>query len=167
LVHSAVAVRFRTVEDPMTATNTERQPTRDGMQPLTHLPELAEYATEGVFLRFSKGPMADRRSVSRDHESGLELPGLSVVPLWPQPWWRRPLEDWLARQVCKYLHLRENADDERYGWLLRGDVVARGPDDEPLVTDVEPLVWLSEPLLDEARHRYRAHFDVGRDSTGA
>lgn len=138
---------------------------REGMRPCHRLSELADLATEGVYLRFSRGPVADGGSVSRDHESGLDLPGLSVVPLWAQPWWERPLEDWLARQVCKYLHLREQADDDRYGWVLRGVVVARGPDDEPLVTAVEPLAWLTEELLAEARERYRARFRVGRDST--
>jgi hypothetical protein len=33
------------------------------------------------YLRYSLGPEVDARQTSRDYEIGLELPGLSVVPL--------------------------------------------------------------------------------------
>jgi len=49
------------------------------------LGELAELACDGrqVYLRYSRGPEADAHQASRDYESGLELPGLSVIPLAP------------------------------------------------------------------------------------
>ncbi|HYF45629.1 MAG TPA: DUF6098 family protein, partial [Acidimicrobiales bacterium] len=90
---------------------------------LTRMGELEELvaAAPGLFLRWSRGPEADEDSLSRDHESGLVLPGLSVNPLTPEPWWTRPLGDWLARQLCQYGHLLEEADDERVAWLLTGE----------------------------------------------
>jgi hypothetical protein len=47
----------------------------------------------GLYLRYPKGPDADEGDPSMDYESGLELPGLSVVPLDPEPWWTRPVEE--------------------------------------------------------------------------
>ncbi|GGM69869.1 hypothetical protein GCM10010106_15100 [Thermopolyspora flexuosa] len=119
----------------------------------------------GLYLRYSRGPEADRDRPSRDYESGLPLPGLSVTVLSPERWWTRPLRDWLARQVCKYTHLAE-ADDRRRGWVLAGREVGRGPDHEPLVGDVRPVAWLGERAVAQARAHYRAVFDAGRDSTG-
>lgn len=132
---------------------------------LQTLDELAAQVRPGVFVRFSKGPGHDRDRCSRDYESGLELPGLSVNPLHPEAWWDRPVRDWLARQLCDYVHVAENADDDRRAWILEGDVVARGPDNEPLVTNVRPLAWLSADLVAEAKSVYAERFDVAEDST--
>jgi Family of unknown function (DUF6098) len=118
-----------------------------------------------TYLRYSLGPEADARQTSRDYESGLELPGLSVVPLTPPGWWRRPVADWFARQVCKYAQLGEG-DADRCAWILTGRVVGRGPDHEPLVADPKPLAILSDSLVDQARSHYHEHFKVGRDSQG-
>src|SRR5437763_11567719 len=65
--------------------------------------------TRGLFVRHSKGVQADRERCSIDYESGLTLPGLSVNPLDPQPWWTRDRKDWLARQLCRYVHLQDDA----------------------------------------------------------
>lgn len=137
----------------------------DRLPVLDSLAELSRYVTPDTHLRFSRGPRADRGARSHDYESGLELPGLSVNPLAPEPWWTRPVEDWLARQVCNYVHLMEDADDERCPWVLRGEVVARGPDNEPIVARFRPLALLSGALLEEAKRRYRERFDVASDST--
>ncbi|MBO0775912.1 MAG: hypothetical protein J2P34_06315 [Actinobacteria bacterium] len=118
---------------------------------------------EEVYLRHSLGPAADRHQSSRDYESGLELPGLSVVPLSPPQWWRRPVTDWLARQICKYAHLSQR-DSRRYPWVLTGPVTGAGPDQEPLVADPLPLGRLSDQVLAEARQRYHERFQVGRES---
>lgn len=132
---------------------------------LDTLEDVLPYIGDDVFLRFSRGPEDDRRRTSRDYESGLQLPGLSVVPLAPEPWWDRPVEDWVARQISKYVHLRTEADDDRHAWLLRGRVVSRGPDNEPLVRGALPLARLSDRLLESAMTRYRHRFDVAEDST--
>ncbi|TPW77485.1 DUF6098 family protein [Schumannella soli] len=112
----------------------------------------------GLHLRFSAGPAADASGTSRDGESGLELPGLSANPLDAEAWWARPTEDWLARQIQQYAHLGRG---DAFAWVLRGSIVGRGPDCEPLLLDVEPIARLSERVLDEAAELYRARFDAG------
>ena len=130
------------------------------------LDHLCRLVTPDTYVRFSKGPDDDRRSRSRDYESGLDLPGLSVNPLQPEDWWQRPLEEYLARQICNYVHLQDESDDERRPWVLTGRVVSRGPDNEPLVAgDFTPVGWLSDAVVDEARRLYRERFDVASDST--
>jgi hypothetical protein len=123
-------------------------------------------AAPGIYVRFSRGPEADRGGGSCDFESGLELPGLSASTLDPEPWWTLPLEDWVARRLCAYVHLIDEAAEERRAWLMRGRVVARGPDHEPLLADVRAIAWVTMAALAEAKARYRERFEVGRTSTG-
>lgn len=128
--------------------------------------QLCGLVDEDAFVRYSKGPDDDRQSNSRDYESGLELPGLSVNPLQPEQWWTRPLDEYLARQICNYAHIQDEADDERRAWVLTGEVVCRGPDNEPVVRrDFTPVAWLSDKVIDEARRLYEDRFDVASDST--
>jgi hypothetical protein len=129
------------------------------------LGELVEFIgrRDGVLLRYSKGPWHDAESgVSRDYEADVALPGLSATPVTPEPWWPRPPEDWIARRVCKYAELGE--EEDRYPWLLTGEVAGWGPDHEPLVVEVRPLARIGRQALDEARVLYHERFDVGRDS---
>jgi hypothetical protein len=138
----------------------------DALPTVTSLDELCR-VVEGrqLYVRVSRGPLHDRARTSTDYESGLDLPGLSVNPLTPESWWTRPLEDWLARQVCDYVHLLEDSADERRMWVLAGRIVARGPDNEPLLADVEPVAELSDACVREAQARYRECFEAGNDST--
>lgn len=117
-----------------------------------------------LYVRYSSGPDADRDDTSMDYESGLPLPGLSVHPLDPAAWWTRPVDEWLARQLCSYDHLAEEGD--RYAWVLTGRVVDRGPDNEPLLQDWEPVARLGDDLVHRARRLYADRFEVGRDSRG-
>src|SRR3954451_3040476 len=135
----------------------------DDLAEVSTLTELAELVGQRapLYVRYSEGPNEDARGRSVDFESGLTLPGLSVNPLAPEPWWTRPLSDWLARQLCQYEYLAKK-EPERYAWALRGRVVARGPDTEPLLVDVEPVARLSDGLLREAEQQYRSTFDAGR-----
>ena len=112
-----------------------------------------------AYVRYSEGP-DDDRDPSVDTESGLTLPGLSVNPLHPEPWWTRPFEDWLARQVCQYRELQEKNPD-RFAWVLCGTEVGRGPDCEPLLREVIPIARLDDALLDEAVSRYETRFRAG------
>src|SRR5690606_23584497 len=83
------------------------------------LAEVTELAAvvHPLYVRFSGGPDQDAAATSRDHESGCLLPGLSVNPMNPEPWWDRPVEHWVARQLCQYAHLMT---PERFPWLLTG-----------------------------------------------
>ena len=126
---------------------------------LAELSELLGLLGGPVFVRFSGGPEADVTGTSVDKESGCVLPGLSVNPLVPEPWWDRPVEHWLARQLCQYVHL---GGGERFGWVLTGDVVGRGPDSEPLVRDFRAVARLADRVLDEAQGVYAEAFDPGR-----
>jgi hypothetical protein len=131
------------------------------MHTLQRLDELVELLGLGVpvYLRYSPGPDADAVHPSVDHESGLPMPGHSANPLQPPGWWTRPVADWLARRVCQYL--RAHRSDTR-PWVLTGEVVDFGPDNEPLLVEVRPIAWLSEELVDEARRRYEGNMDAGR-----
>ncbi|MDC7120872.1 DUF6098 family protein [Cellulomonas fimi] len=137
-----------------------------GMTVAARLDEVVEIvdALGTVFVRFSAGPEADAHSGSRDGESGAVLPGLSVNPLRPEPWWDRPPREWVARQLAQYVHLA--ADDHRYAWLLRGREVGRGPDSEPLLTDVVPVAVVSNRALQEAVEAYRTAFAPGQVPDG-
>lgn len=117
-----------------------------------------------LFVRYSHGPDRDAHETSRDYESGLQLPGLSVADLRPPSWWTRPATDWVARRVCSYQQLGE-ADPSRFPWVLTGRVVDRGPDHEPLVADVCPVARIGPSALAEAAAHYERHFEVGNDST--
>lgn len=138
----------------------------DDLPVLDSLSALCDHVSDRGFVRFSRGPDHDRHETSRDYESGLDLPGLSVNPLQPEAWWKRPTEEWLARQICNYVHLQDESDDRR-AWILTGRVVARGPDNEPLVEDFEPVAWLSDRLIRQAKQLYAERFDVAEDSTDA
>ena len=113
-----------------------------------------------LYVRYSEGYESDQEGGSLDTESGLELPGLSVNPLRPETWWTRPLQDWLARQLCQYKHLKDK-NPERYAWVARGRCIARGPDCEPLLVEVAPVARLSDALLAEAQRIYEDRFDAG------
>ncbi|MFL0412049.1 DUF6098 family protein [Microbacterium paludicola] len=108
------------------------------LRTLTSLAELSELvrSREQSYVRYSEGPRHDASEQSRD------------------------TEDWLARQVCQYAELAEKNSD-RYAWVLDGRTVGRGPDCEPLLTEVEPLAVLAPELLDEAIARYEERFEAG------
>ncbi|MFI6043776.1 DUF6098 family protein [Nocardia sp. NPDC051321] len=109
-------------------------PTIDTVDELTAL----VVGQDDTYVRISHGPDIDVMSGhSRDFEAEVDLPGLSVTAVAPEPWWPRPARDWVARSLCKYAELAEQGDD-RIIWLLTGRVVGHGPDHEPLVADAEP-----------------------------
>ena len=139
--------------------------TIEDLPTVTSLAELEELIAPDVFVRFSKGPAADQGRHSTDYESGLDLPGLAVNPLHPASWWTRPLKEWLARQLCQYMHLQEESDDERVPWVLSGEIVSRGPDNEPLIGSFRPLAVVATPALQEAKRIYEERFETGQDST--
>jgi Family of unknown function (DUF6098) len=131
------------------------------MHTLGRLDDLVELLGLGIplYLRYSPGPEADAAHPSVDHESGLPMPGHSANPLNPPGWWTRPVTDWLARRVCQYRH---QAHDTARPWVLTGEIIDVGPDNEPLLVAVQPIAWLSADLVAEAHQRYHEHMDAGR-----
>lgn len=141
------------------------QPAPDPLPVIGSLDELTELVIgqPDVYLRYSQGPETDRHdTASCDYEADVVMPGLSVSAIAPEPWWPRPAQDWIARRIRQYAQLHEPG---RFPWLLTGRIVGRGPDHEPLVTDVRPIARLSSRTLAEAAACYRERFKVGRDST--
>jgi hypothetical protein len=119
---------------------------------IAHLDELADLIAnnEGLYLRWSRGPEADAERVSKDELTGVELPGLSASPLAVEPWWGdRGLRLWAARRLYDYQHLRERRRNAE-PWVLRGEEVGRGPDNEPLVRCHEALAWIEHSVVEEA-----------------
>ncbi|MGW7265215.1 DUF6098 family protein [Streptomyces sp. NPDC054842] len=106
-----------------------------------------------LFVRWSRGPGTDlAAAASRDDLTGLTLPGLSANPLDVEPWWEdRPTELWVARRLYDYSHLPREKGPGVRPWVLAGRVAGRGPDNEPLVRDIEPVAWIDEGVIDEAR----------------
>src|SRR4051794_24873903 len=120
-------------------------------------------AHDAMYLRYSEGPEEDLSGgSSRDYEADVDLPGLSVTVATPEPWWPRPVEDWVARRLCKYAELGAAAG--RFPWLLTGRAVGNGPDHEPLVDEVQPIARVADTAVREAVSVYRARFRAGRDS---
>jgi hypothetical protein len=138
-----------------------------GLAPMPRLETLSEVADlvqvlTPVYVRYSAGPDADRAAVSRDHESGCLMPGLSVNPMTPEAWWTRPVEHWVARQLNQYAHLMVR---DRFPWLLTGEISGRGPDCEPLLVSITPVASIAPIVVDEASSLYRQVFTPGADGT--
>ncbi len=120
------------------------------------LEELAELVgdRDDLYVRWSRGPDVDACRTSRDELSGVPLPGLSASALGVEPWWEdRDRSVWVARRLYDYRHLRERRSGPIRPWALEGRLCGRGPDNEPLVTDVRPVAWIDESLIREARER--------------
>ncbi|MEV5510834.1 DUF6098 family protein [Streptomyces orinoci] len=126
----------------------------DDLPTLRSLDELAAWMTRArhLYVRWSRGPGADlSASSSTDELTGTAMPGLSANCLDVESWWEnRPVRLWAARRLYDYSHLPRLRGEGVRPWLLRGHEAARGPDNEPLVCDVEPLAWISQEVIDEA-----------------
>ncbi|MET9696797.1 DUF6098 family protein [Streptomyces sp. NPDC006529] len=111
----------------------------------------------GVYVRWSRGPDIDLGTPgSRDDLTGIALPGLSANAMDVEPWWRdRPLRLWAARRLYDYAHLPRVKDRRVRPWVLHGTVAGRGPDNEPLVTDVQPLGWVGAGVIEEAEQEIK------------
>lgn len=130
------------------------------LQTLDELVELAA-SRDDLYVRWTADAEADQeRGTSLDELTGVELPGLSANPLKVEPWWDdRPLDLWMARRLYDYRHLRRKRGPEVRPWVIAGEVVGRGPDNEPLVRCQQIVACLSEAvttsatkLIDEQPH---------------
>ncbi|MGZ0202978.1 DUF6098 family protein [Streptomyces sp. RM1] len=119
------------------------------------LAEAAELVARhrGLYVRWSKGPGVDLRSASSiDELTGVPMPGLSANSLDVEGWWGdRSLRLWTARRLYDYAHLPHDKGPGVRPWVLTGREIARGPDNEPLVTEVEPLCWIADEVIEAAR----------------
>ncbi|NKQ26439.1 DUF6098 family protein [Streptomyces galbus] len=112
----------------------------------------------GLYVRWSRGPAIDLgRSSSIDELTGVRMPGLSASPLDVEEWWgdRSPVL-WAARRLYDYAHLPHEKGPGVRPWILAGRERGRGPDNEPLVAEVEPLCWIDDAVIDEARAQVAA-----------
>lgn len=160
--HGGVADRDAGSEEPEPARHEASYDDLRLLDDLAAVTALVEEHDE-LYVRYSEGPEHDtERGCSRDYEAGIDLPGLSVTTIVPEDWWSGPLEDWVARRICKYEELGEA--EGRYPWLLTGSQVGWGPDHEPLVKLREAIGRIGPEALREAKQRYHESFDVGNDS---
>jgi hypothetical protein len=108
---------------------------------------------QGLYVRWSKGPGTDLDAVSSTDElTGVPMPGLSANPLDVEDWWEdRSRELWVARRLYDYAHLPHDKGPGVRPWVLTGRETGRGPDNEPLVADVEPLCWIADGVIDAAK----------------
>ena len=123
------------------------------MREVGSLDELAALveACPALYLRWSRGPEADADRTSRDDLSGALLPGLCANPLAVEDWWGdRSLRLWVARRVHDYHHLRDERGPGVRAWVLEGQEIGRGPDNEPLVDCTRPLAWVADDVVTEA-----------------
>jgi hypothetical protein len=122
------------------------------LRTLGELGALVEHEPD-LYVRWSHGPGTDLDAQgSRDELTGIRMPGLSANPLGVEAWWEdRPVELWVARRLYDYSHLPRQKGPDVRPWVLRGREEGRGPDNEPLVRDVEAVGWIDERVIREAR----------------
>ncbi|HEX4724766.1 MAG TPA: DUF6098 family protein [Pseudonocardiaceae bacterium] len=114
------------------------------------------HGDDNLYVRWSAGPDTDLvagsggHSASHDGLTGVPLPGLSANPLRTEPWWGdRSPRLWLARRLFDYRHLAELRGPGVRAWVLTGEEVGRGPDNEPLVRCRRPVAWIEDGALAE------------------
>jgi hypothetical protein len=125
----------------------------DDLPTLRTIDELARVLDDrqDLYVRWSRGPAYDVQTTSTDELTGVPLPGLSANPLAVEAWWAgRSVQLWVARRLYDYRHLREIRGPGVRPWVLEGQEVARGPDNEPLVRCHEAVAWLDEEVVREA-----------------
>lgn len=129
------------------------------MDTVRHLDDVVELMREHdeaeLYVRWSADIAYDVRSgTSRDELTGVELPGLSVNSLHVEPWWDgRPLKAWVARRLYDYRHLQHKHGPDTRPWILAGRERARGPDNEPLITDCVVIAEVALDVIEEAQRQ--------------
>jgi hypothetical protein len=105
-----------------------------------------------LYVRWTRSLERDLdNEVSRDELTGIELPGLSANGLGVEPWWGgRSTRAWLGRKLYDYQHLPRRRGEGTRPWVLTGREAARGPDNEPLITDCEVVAEIGDAVIEEA-----------------
>lgn len=121
---------------------------------ITTLEQLAGLLADrpSLYVRWSADPEGDEASPhSADGLTGARLPGLSANPLAVQEWWGdRPVILWAARRLHDYSHLERARRPGARPWVLEGEEVGRGPDNEPIVARPTAVALIDKRVLDEA-----------------
>jgi hypothetical protein len=131
--------------------------TTDRIRRLSSLDDLATLCEQwdgqrGLYVRWTPDIEGDlARGCSTDELTGVPLPGLSANGLALEPWWEeRPLDAWLARRLYDYRHLVELRGEGTRPWVLTGDQVGRGPDNEPLIANCDLVAGIDGSVIDDA-----------------
>lgn len=112
-----------------------------------------------VFVRYSLGPDTDRKGRgSRNYQTGRVENGLSCENLNPERWFvanahvtGNTVEKWVAMQLLSYSFMLHQGLDGTRCWILTGECVGKGSDNEPLVDNWKPVAWVSESVIKEAK----------------
>lgn len=124
------------------------------------LEELADMVKgrDDLYVRWSLGPDTDQGGTSRDELTGVELPGLCASPLAVEDWWGdRPLRTWVARRLYDYRHLREKRGKGVRPWVLSGEELGRGPDNEPIVRCDRAVAIIDDDVVKAAEDEVAAN----------
>lgn len=125
----------------------------DDLPTIKTLDELADLVDgrADLYVRWSLGPDADEGGTSRDELTGVELPGLCANPLAVEDWWEdRPLRTWVARRLYDYGHLRDKRGNGIRPWVLVGEEMGRGPDNEPIVRCERAVALIDDAVVTAA-----------------
>lgn len=129
-------------------------PTIGTLEALVELVESLTAQGQQAFVRYSRGPAADRRAQgSTNHQTGRREAGLSCNPLAPPAWWMangRDARGYVALSVRDYAYLRQQGGRGTRAWVLVGREVGRGSDNEPLVAEWRPVAGLHNEVVEAA-----------------
>ena len=127
------------------------------MKKIKNLEELKALIDEKgtLYIRYSANINGDcKRGYSTNHANGQSEMGLSVENLVnPDGIFDYHDSEYLAMQVSSYGYLGEQA------YILTGDYVGRGSDNEPMIEYAAVVAQMSTAALDAARQIERARID--------
>lgn len=117
-----------------------------------------EMEGQSPFVRWSTKPTKDAQEEFRSYNYANNHfeSGVSVNALIAEEWWYLNAPDqtaakknYIAMQVAEYSFLPGKP------WLMTATETDRGSDNEPVVTEIKPLAWISLNVIDEAKALYR------------
>lgn len=111
------------------------------MKSVTSLDELATLATTAtIYVRWEvRGQAGIKRGYSINHVTGAREDGISANALMLDN------AEWLATSVLEYRGVCG-----LNGWVITGDEIGRGSDNEPLLANVTVLAKIGDTLVAEA-----------------
>ncbi len=124
---------------------------------LAELVETVKTSEVPLFIRYSYGPDVDREmGCSTNHatnrvECGLSVNNLIAFPgLYGDDMDDPRFAEWVARLACEYSYLMMG--EESFPWLLTGEEIGRGADNEPLLDPEtwEEVAYVALSVVDEA-----------------